>query len=86
MYTTFNGEWVTDVEKMTCRNKTNNIVILFKKINGSLIGEIKTLPMKVVSKWAAEGLGNKRIKNAATEAQVIFFKAYFEKNYKDGLG
>jgi hypothetical protein len=79
MSTIFNSEWVTDVEKMTCRNKTNNIVILFKKINGSLIGEIKTLPMKVVSKWAAEGLVNKRIKNAATEAQVIFLNAYFEK-------
>jgi hypothetical protein len=74
-----NGEWVTDVKKMTCRNKNNNIVILFKKINGNLVGEIKTLPMKIVNKWATEGQGgDKDLKNTVTEAELMFYKAYFE--------
>jgi len=78
MNTTFNGEWVIDVEKMTCRNTTNNIVILFRKINGSLVGKIKTLPMKVVNKWMTERPECNSLKKAITEAEIIFFKAYSE--------
>lgn len=78
MATTANGEWVIDLVKMTCRNTANNIVILFKKINGNFIGEIKNLPMKTVIKWAAEGQGNKSIKKTVIEADIIFMKAYLE--------
>jgi len=80
MAATTNSEWVTDLTKMTCRNTTNNIVILFKKINGSLIGEVRNLPMKIVNKWATEGQGETSIKNTVTEAEIIFLKAYHEKN------
>jgi hypothetical protein len=79
---TVNDEWVADLVKMTCRNKKNNIVILFRKINGSLIGEIKNLPMKIVIKWATEGRGNISIKNTVTEAEFIFIKAYLEQKWK----
>jgi len=72
-----NNEWVADMKKMTCRNTRNNIVILFKRINGNIIGEIKNLPMKIVIKWATEGQGNKRIKNTVTEAE-LFFNWYFQ--------
>jgi len=82
MNTTFNGEWITDVEKMTCRNTTTNIVVLFRKLNGSLIGEIKNLPIKIVNKWATEKPGDKSLKKVITEAEVIFFKAYFENESK----
>jgi len=80
MVTTANGEWVTDLVKMTCMNTTNNIVILFRKINGSLIGEIKNLPMKIVNKWATEGQGDTNIKNIVIEAEIVFLNAYLEQN------
>jgi len=82
MLTTVYGEWVIDLVKMTCRNTTNNIVILFKNFNGSFIGEIKNLPMKIVIKWATEGKGNINIKNTVIEAEIIFLKAYFEQKKK----
>jgi len=82
MVTTKEAEWVTDLETMTCRNTTNNIVILFRKISGSLIGEIKNLPMKIIIKWATEGQGNINIKNTVVEAEIIFIKAYLEQKKK----
>jgi len=72
-----NGEWVADLIKMTCWNRKNNVVLLFKKINGNLIGEVKNLPVKIVNKWAAEGQGEKKIKKTVTEAEIIFLKAYY---------
>lgn len=71
-----NNEWIADLSNMTCKNTVNNIVILFRKINGSLVGEIKDLPMKIVNKWAVEGHGETGIKNNVTEAEIIFLKAY----------
>ena len=70
------SEWVTDVMNMTCRNTKTNIVVIFKKINGNLIGQIKDLPHKIVSEWAAQGIGNTNIKNAVIEAEIMFLKAY----------
>jgi hypothetical protein len=80
--TTANGEWVTDLANMTCRNTTNNIVVLFKKVEGKLIGKIKDLPLKIVSKWATEGQGDIGIKDAVVEAEVIFFRAYLDSEKK----
>jgi hypothetical protein len=75
---TAKGEWVTDLANMTCRNTTNNIVVFFKKVEGKLIGRIKELPMKIVTKWAIEGQGDTGIKDAVVEAEVMFFRAYLE--------
>ena len=70
------SEWVTDVMNMTCRNTSTNIVVMFKKIDGNIIGEIKDLPHKIISEWTAEGIGNTSIKNAVIEAETSFLKAY----------
>jgi hypothetical protein len=63
---------------MTCRNTTNNIVVIFKKFKGRLIGRIKDLPLKIATKWATEGHGDIGIKDAVIEAELMFFRAYFE--------
>jgi hypothetical protein len=83
--TTTSGEWVTDLTNMTCRNTTNNIVVLFKKVEGKLIGKIKDLPLKTVTKWAIEGQGDINIKDAVIEAEIIFFRAYLDSE-KNGRG
>jgi hypothetical protein len=85
MITTASGEWVTDLVNMTCRNTANNIVVIFKMIEGRLIGRIKELPMKIVTKWAVEGEGNIGLKDAVIEAEGMFFRAYFD-NEKSGVG
>jgi hypothetical protein len=73
-----NGEWVADTVNMTCRNTTNNIVVVFEKFESSLVGKIKNIPLDLVKKWTAEKLGDRNIRNMVTEAEKIFLKAYFE--------
>jgi hypothetical protein len=83
MITEVSGEWVADLVTMTCKNTKNNIVIIFKKIEGNLVGKIKDLPLKIISEWAVEGLEKTNIKNAVIEAEIIFLKAYLGSDIKN---
>jgi hypothetical protein len=76
------GEWVVDLINLTCRNTKNNIVIIFKNIEGNLVGKIKDLPLKIISEWVAEGKGKASIKNTVIEAEIIFVKAYLGNDRK----
>ncbi|MDR0473397.1 MAG: hypothetical protein LBH43_06985 [Treponema sp.] len=82
MITAANGEWITDTVNMTCRNTTNNIVVVFEKFESNLVGKIKNIPLELVKKWTAEKRGDRNIRNTVMEAEEIFLKAYSESMVK----
>jgi hypothetical protein len=80
MVTTTKSEWVADVVTMTCRNTTNNIVVLFEKLGKILNGKIQDIPLNLINEWRIEEKGGKNIRNTITEAEEIFLRAYSEEN------
>jgi hypothetical protein len=77
-----NTEWVADTATMTCKNTTNNIVVLFERLGKNLTGKIINLPLELINKWAVEKTVEKNIRNALREAEEIFFNAYFKDDYE----
>jgi len=69
-----------DMVTMTCKNTTNNIVVLFEKLGKTLTGKIINLPLELINKWTIEKKGEINIRNALLEAEEIFLKEYFESN------
>ena len=72
------GEWIADLEAMTCQNHINKIVVSFEKRGESIYGKVKDMPMALLSKWTAEPHGESHIAQAVLEAEEAFLKAYFE--------
>jgi len=79
------NEWITDLGNMTCKNKKNNIVVMFKKHKGNIIGRIKNLPLKTIHQWTTEGVVDKHIKKTVTEAEIIFIHEYCNNQNKQEL-
>ena len=78
-----NSEWVPDLDTMTCRNVTNNIVVVFAKEGKSLRAKIKDVPMDLFAKWADDPHGEKYVEKAVSEAEEVFLKAYFESKIEE---
>jgi hypothetical protein len=78
MVTVANTEWVADVVTMTCKNTTNNIVVLFEKTGKNLRGKIINLPLELINCWTVEKKGEINIRKAVQEAEKSFLKAYSE--------
>jgi len=85
MVTTTKSEWVADVVTMTCRNTTNNIVVLFERLGKTLKGKIKGIPLKLLNEWRIEEEGEKNIRNTITEAEEMFLIAYYDVENKDEI-
>ena len=79
------GEWIADLTNMTCRDITNNIVVIFEKAGIGFRGKLKDIPMDLFAKWAAEPHGERRIQSAVMEAEEVFFKAYFESDIEKNV-
>jgi hypothetical protein len=77
MVTTASNEWAADLVTMTCKNTTNNIVVVFEKNERILIGKIKSIPLELVKKWTEEKKEDTNINNALIEAEIIFLKEYY---------
>ena len=73
------GCWIADLKTMRCFNMINNIVIGFRKQGREITGKITYMPLALLKEWGATPYGNKLMQNAVTEAECIFFRAYFEK-------
>jgi len=80
MVTAEDSEWVVDVVTMTCRNTTNNVVVLFEKLGGTLTAKIINLPLELINRWTIEKKGEINIRNTLLEAEEKFLKTYFENN------
>jgi len=85
MVTTTNSEWIVDVVTMTCKNTTNNIVVLFERLGKTLSGKIKDIPLELLNKWRIEKNCEINIRNTIMEAEEIFLKAYFEGENEDEI-
>jgi hypothetical protein len=86
MITVANGEWIADLGTMTCRNISNNIVVVFEKSGKKLNSKTEDIPMALFSKWAALPNGENKIKNVVMEAEEVFFRAYYENDIeKNGI-
>jgi hypothetical protein len=77
MVTTANDDWVADLVTMTCKNTTNDIVVVFEKNERILIGKIESIPLELLKKWGKEIQGEKNINNALIEAELIFLREYY---------
>jgi len=83
MVTTTKSEWVADVVTMTCRNTTNNIVVLFERLGKTLKGKINGIPLKLLNEWRIDEEGEIRIRNTITEAEEMFLMAYYDRENED---
>jgi hypothetical protein len=73
------------VVTMTCKNTTNNIVVIFEKLGINLAGKIKILPLELINKWTVEKNGEANIRNAVKEAEEVFLRAYKKDNYENEI-
>ena len=79
MTTKTSGNWLVDLNNMTCLNTENRIVIAFVKKGPMLVGKIKKIPIELIEKWIADPDRERKLKKAVIEADEVFFKAYFAK-------
>jgi len=70
---------------MTCKNTTNNIVVIFEKLGINLTGKIKNLPLELINKWTVEKNVEANIRNAVKEAEEVFLRAYEKDNYENEI-
>jgi hypothetical protein len=73
-----NGEWIADLGSMTCRNIENRIVVTFEINDRGLQGKIQNMPIDLMSGWAAEPHGERRMREVVEEAEEVFLRAYYE--------
>jgi hypothetical protein len=85
MITIADGEWIADLGARTCRNISNNIVVVFEKSGKILNGKIEDIPMALLSKWAALPNGENKIKNVIMEAEEVFLRAFYESDIERSM-
>ena len=76
------GNWIADLNTMKCFNMMNKIVICFRKHGKEITGKIAYVPLALLKEWGATPDGGKLMQDTVTEAEGIFFSAYYE-NKKD---
>ncbi len=79
MITIANGEWIADLQTMTCRNILNNVIVSFEVKEQYPQGKIKHIPMDLLSKLAIQANGDKEIEKMVTDAEEVFLRVYFER-------
>ena len=72
------GKWVVDLGAMTCRNYNNNTVVGFERQGDVLIGKIKDMPLELMTQWAGEPHGERKVQQAVMDAEDVFLRSYFE--------
>ena len=73
------GNWLVDLNNLTCRNTENQIIIAFEKRGPALVGKIKYMPIGLSAEWIVDPNGERYIRNAVIEADEVFFRAYFNR-------
>jgi hypothetical protein len=72
------GEWVVDLDAMTCRNNTNKIIVSFEKQGKAIFSKIDYIPLYTLRRWALAQDGSNNIRKIIAEAEDIFLIVYFE--------
>jgi hypothetical protein len=84
MTTSTRGEWTVDVEAMTCRNRKQDILIIFEWKGKTLIGNILDMPI-LLMKWKKLPIVNMSIERIIMEAKDVFLQAYTENNIEKNI-
>jgi hypothetical protein len=71
------GKFMLDLERMTCSNTENGLVVVFELKGLALQGKIKSMPLKLAQKWTDDSKCEIHIKRAIIEAYEVFFKEFF---------
>jgi hypothetical protein len=78
------GKWIADLGAMTCRNIESRVVVGFHKRGNTFEGKLRDMPTGLLEKWAAlVECGEKHIRQAVEEAEVVFLRAWFEAGIKN---
>jgi hypothetical protein len=72
------GQWIADLNAMTCRNYVWNITVAFEKQGEAIIGKISDMPNNLNRKWILTKNGYQILKKIIRDAEEVFFMAYFE--------
>ncbi|MDR0313852.1 MAG: hypothetical protein LBI14_09670 [Treponema sp.] len=78
MFNIVSGEWIPDLETMTCRNYTWRITVSFEKQGEALIGKISNMPDNLIRRCLYTENGFMILKKVVKEAEDVFFMAYYD--------
>lgn len=78
MITITDGTWITDLEKRTCRNISNKVVVRFTKRGDTFQGEIIDMPVSFLEALAQKPHGDKTVKKMIAAAEEVFSRAYYQ--------
>ena len=73
------GNWLVDLNNLTCLNAETQMVIAFVKRGTMLVGTIQKIPVELTEKWIKDPNRDRNLRKAVIEADEVFFKAYFAK-------
>ena len=76
-------KWLVDLDRLTCYNMENQMLIAFEKKGTTLRGSIKELPLALSKKLTEDPNGNTLIRKAFIEADEVFFKKYFNNKIEE---
>jgi hypothetical protein len=74
-----NGEWIVDLDAMTCRNINNKIVVSFEKKEDAVFVKMSYIPIDTLQKWSKTHERDDNMQKSLMEAEDVFLMAYFEK-------
>ena len=77
-----NDDWIADLTTMTCTNKKNGVVVIFKPCGKTYEGKIKDISMEQFAEWAKLPDGELHVQKTVEEAELVFLKAVFEQKEK----
>jgi hypothetical protein len=80
-----NGEWIADLETMTCRNYTWEITVSFENQGDTLVGKITDLPDSISRQWLFDENRFAILDKILKEAEQVFLMAYYS-NILDKYG
>jgi hypothetical protein len=72
------GEWIVDLNAMTCSNNANKIIVSFEKQGEAVFSKIDYIPLYTLRRWALTQDGSNNIRKIIAEAEDVFLKVYFE--------
>ena len=76
------NKWIVDLKRLECRNMNNQMTVIFEKKGPALMGRIKYLPDHLLEKGKVHPDNLAHVKNEFIEADKIFFKVYFDREFK----
>jgi hypothetical protein len=72
------GEWIPNLETMTCQNYSWRITVAFEKQGEVFVGKISNMPDNLIRRFLYMEDGFLILKKIVKEAEDVFCMAYYE--------